>query len=238
MISRWGIAAIGYRTSLSIRLLGPTVLVRLAENICWKTHAPNGGPVRARPVSTKRLKGIANAVSIWLCGRTDQKAGTERFCTWEHELQMKNRGRIIVAILFAFLSGSALPASTKQDQIIPAPRSMRYTSRSTDEGMAWQRDVRGKLFQLLKLDDLILKRSSIPLSPKELSRADRGTYHVKEIEISSTRSRRIRIIVTVPRIKDGPVPAVVCVGGHGSNLYSPYAKTNMYRVAMRLRSCS
>ena len=47
-------------------------------------------------------------------------------------------------------------------------------------------------------------------------------YRVQEIEINSTPGRRIRIIVTTPVSQNGPRPAVVCIGGHGSDLYSPY----------------
>jgi len=144
--------------------------------------------------------------------------------------------RIVFTIVFAFFSSSVLPASPKQAPSIPAQRSMRYTSRSPDDAKAWQRDVRAKLFQLLKMDDLITKRNSIPFSPKELSRADRGIYHVKEIEINSTMSRRIPIVVTVPRTKDGLLPAVVCIGGHGSNLYSPYDPQTIAPEGSRTKS--
>jgi len=129
---------------------------------------------------------------------------------------------IILTIVLAFFGSFILSASPKQGLSRPDQRSMRYTSRSTDDAKAWQGDVRAKLFKSLKMDELIPKRSSIPLSPEELSRADRGTFNVKEMEISSTLSRRIRITVTIPNSVESTVPAVVCVGGHGSNLYSPY----------------
>ena len=135
---------------------------------------------------------------------------------------MDDHRRIVLTIVLVFLSGSVLQASTEHDQSISSQRSMGYTSRSTDDARAWQVDVRARLFQLLKTDDLIPKRSSIPFSPKELLRADRERYHVKEVEINSTSSRRMRVVVTIPNSIKGTVPAVVCVGGHGSNLYSPY----------------
>ncbi|MHC4242706.1 MAG: dienelactone hydrolase family protein, partial [Planctomycetota bacterium] len=135
---------------------------------------------------------------------------------------MYTHRRIIIAIVFAFLSNSVLLGAPKQDQAIPQQRSMRYTSRPTIYATTWQKDVRAKLFQLLKMDNSLQRRSSIPFDAKELSRADRGTYHIMEVEINSTSSRRIRVIVTIPSSKAKPVPAVVCIGGHGSNLYSPY----------------
>ncbi len=135
---------------------------------------------------------------------------------------MDNHRRIVLTIVLLFLSGFVLQASTEHNHTGSSQRSMGYTSRSTDDARAWQVDVRARLFQLLKMDDLIPKRSSIPFSPKELLRSDKETYHVKEVEISSTSSRRIRVVVTVPNSIKGTVPAVVCVGGHGSNLYSPH----------------
>ena len=67
-----------------------------------------------------------------------------------------------------------------------------------------------------------MTRRSIALDPKRLSSTDKGSYRVEELEINSTPGRRIRIIVTTPALQNGPRPAVVCIGGHGSDLYSPY----------------
>ncbi|MBW7991743.1 MAG: hypothetical protein FVQ84_17245 [Planctomycetes bacterium] len=135
---------------------------------------------------------------------------------------MVNHRRIIMVTVFAFLSNSVLLSAPKQDHTIARQRSMRYTSRPKADTKAWQEDVRAKLYQLLKMDNSPQGRSSIPFSAKEISRADRGIYNIMEVEINSTSSRRIRVVVTIPNSKDKPVPAVVCIGGHGSNLYSPY----------------
>jgi len=149
---------------------------------------------------------------------------------------MNNLKGMIFAAVFAFSSGSALIEVPAQPPSVAAQRSMRYTSRSADDAKAWQRDVRVKLFQQLRLDDMISKRNLIPFDPKELSGADRGTYHVREIEINSTSSRRILIVVTVPRGTDGLVPAVVCIGGHGSTLYSPYDPDTLAAKDSRAKS--
>lgn len=135
---------------------------------------------------------------------------------------MNYHRQAILTLVFAFLGGFVISAAPANRPSAINQRSMRYTSRSVDDAGKWQKDVRARLFQLLKIDDLIAKRNSIPLDPKELFNADRKTYRVKEVEINSTPSRRIRIIVTIPRTKQGLFPAVVCIGGHGSNLYSPY----------------
>lgn len=151
-------------------------------------------------------------------------------------MQMRYQKRIIFTIGFMFLSGSLVHTAAKQDQSIPAKRSMKYTSRSRDNAKVWQKDVRARLYQLLRMEDLISRGSSIPFSPKELSCADRGTYRVKEVEINSTSNRRIRIVVTVPCSEEGTVPAIVCIGGHGSNLYSPYDHQTFAREGLKAKS--
>jgi hypothetical protein len=101
-------------------------------------------------------------------------------------------------------------------------RMARYTTRPADRAKAWQTDVRARLFTALKLDDLIRDKRSIALDPQRLSSTEKGSYRVETLEIHSTPGRRIRIIVTMPASQDGSRPAVVCIGGHGSDLYSSY----------------
>jgi Acetyl xylan esterase (AXE1) len=99
---------------------------------------------------------------------------------------------------------------------------MKYSTRSPDAAKAWQSDVRAKLLARLKLDDLVREKKTIALEPRKLSAADKGFFRVEELEINSTPGRRIRLLVTMPVAQSGPGPAVVCIGGHGSDLYSPY----------------
>jgi hypothetical protein len=121
---------------------------------------------------------------------------------------------LLLALLHIGLAGAAVSASEY--------RTMRYTPRPADKAKAWQTDVRAKLFVALKLDDLVRDKKSIALDPRRPSSLDKGSYRVEELEINSTPGRRIRIIVTTPALQGGPRPAVVCLGGHGSDLHSPY----------------
>jgi len=99
---------------------------------------------------------------------------------------------------------------------------MRYTARAAEEAETWQKDVRTRLQARLRVDDLLREKSGIALDPRRLSSVDKGSYLVQELEIRATPGRRIRVIVTLPAAQKGPGPAVVCTGGHGSDLYSPY----------------
>jgi len=114
---------------------------------------------------------------------------------------------------------------------------MRYTRRSTEEARAWQEDVRARLRTLLKIDDLVQTKEKISLEPRLLSSAERGNCRIEELEIHSTPGRHIRIVVTSPVAgEEGPRPAVVCIGGHGSNLYSPYDETTVPRDSAKVKA--
>lgn len=116
-----------------------------------------------------------------------------------------------------------------------AKRSLQYRSGAASEAKAWQSKVRGQLQGLLRVNDLIRMKKNIPFQPKRISCAEKGPYQVEELEINSTPSRRIRIIVTMPMAQDRPVPAVVCIGGHGSTLYSPYGPNTVPKEEARAR---
>jgi hypothetical protein len=95
-------------------------------------------------------------------------------------------------------------------------RTMRYVSGSSDEARAWAADLRAKLNVLLKIDDLVARKTPIPLAPKIISTEKRDKYVLHIMEINSTKSRRIKIVLTVPTNLKAPAPAVVAIGGHGS----------------------
>ncbi len=138
--------------------------------------------------------------------------------------------------LLLFLGAALLAVSAGEaGQDIGTLRTMKYTTRPAREAKVWQNNVRAQLSSRLKIDDLRRSREAIPLKPKELSSVDKGSYTVRELEISSTTSRRIRIIVTVPTSRKGPCPAVVCMGGHGSDLYSPYEEKTVSKEAAKAK---
>jgi hypothetical protein len=140
-----------------------------------------------------------------------------------------------------FADGATVTVDLDQDTFTIAPqlalpdnhRTMRYTSRSAEDARIWQRSVRAKLSALLRIDDLLRDKDAIPLASKRLSSSNKEGYTVKEVEIGSTAGRRIRILVTAPTARDKPLPAVVCIGGHGSDLYSPYDEQTVSKDAAK-----
>lgn len=149
---------------------------------------------------------------------------------------MKPYKLIILTTTFTVLNSSFVCAASKQNQATPPQRAMKYASGTASEAKTWQRNVRAKLSQLLKIDDLISMKGSISFCPEELSCQDKETYNVRELEINSTLHRRIRIVVTVPNLGEEPFPAVVCLGGHGSNQYSPYGEHTFARESPKPES--
>ena len=101
-------------------------------------------------------------------------------------------------------------------------RTLKYSTRSAKKAVLWQEEVRNRMTSLLNLDDLLAQRTSIPLDLKEIRSENKGDYLLREVEISSTASRRIRLLVTYPLLSTGPWPAVICFHGHDGKPASVY----------------
>lgn len=123
------------------------------------------------------------------------------------------------------LLSCSLPESYGQDE---NARSMQYTSRSPEAAVLWQNDLRSKLQHLLNLEDLWLQKNQISLNPKDISTADSGAYRIHEVEFNSTPGRRIKVVLTIPSDAQGPVPAVLCIHGHGGTERIVYDRGSLY----------
>jgi len=108
-------------------------------------------------------------------------------------------------------------------------RTMKYTSRSKKNAVKWQNNLRSELFNILKMDDILSNREKITFNPQEILIEDKGKYLQKEIEINSTKTRKIKVILTIPKGGKGPFPAVVSIHGHGGKINSVYDKTSIYK---------
>jgi hypothetical protein len=147
---------------------------------------------------------------------------------------MKTHHRIR-ATLFAFsLTMPALLMAADTAETADSPRR-HFSAESPEAADRWQQDSRKLLFDLLKLTDLQATREAggkaIPFEVRTISTEDRGKYVRSEIELSSTPTRRIRAILTVPKAENqGDVyPAVVCIHGHGGSRQIVYDPASLYR---------
>ena len=130
-------------------------------------------------------------------------------------------------LLFVLLTG--LVSQPAGDTL----RTRQYQPGSRNQAIRWQKDLRTDFARLLNLTDLISNKKNIPLNPVEIKSEDKGPYISKEIEINSTPTRRIRIILTIPHHTSQPLtslPSVVCIHGHGGKPYSVYDLNSPYKA--------
>ncbi len=107
-------------------------------------------------------------------------------------------------------------------------RTMQYTSRAEQPAMLWQKELRSELVRLLKMDDLISRKTSTPFHPKALLSETREKYLFQEFELNSTSDRRIKVVLTLPTNLKGHFPAVVVIGGHGGTRRTCYGIPDGY----------
>lgn len=117
----------------------------------------------------------------------------------------------------------------KTAEPMPASRTMRYTPRSREGALLWQKEVREKLGSLLKLDRFPMDGKSPGFDVKELASIDHETFTLRKREINATEDRRMTILVTFPKQAQEPCPAVVAIGGHSSTLYTVYSQDTITR---------
>ncbi len=113
------------------------------------------------------------------------------------------------------------------DPAAPNLRTMKYSSRSPQAAAAWQKDLRDRLFGLLRMKDLL--KADIPSNARLFSSEERPGYIFQQFEFNSTPGRRIKAIVTTPRTGTPPYPAVVGIHGHGGTRFAVYDRTNVYK---------
>jgi len=124
------------------------------------------------------------------------------------------------SIMFLIMAGKAVENPM---------RTMKYASQSKKNAVKWQNKLRSELFNILKMDDILSNREKITFNPQEILIEDKGKYLQKEIEINSTKTRKIKVILTIPKGGKGPYPAVVSIHGHGGKINSVYDKTSIYK---------
>ena len=108
-------------------------------------------------------------------------------------------------------------------------RQKAYSSWRKSNADVWQSDLRSHLFDLLKLNDLMLDKEKPKLNPSLIKTGDSTSYSIKELEINSTDTRRIRLVLTIPKTARKDLPAIVCIAGHGGDRYTVYNNHKIYK---------
>ena len=108
-------------------------------------------------------------------------------------------------------------------------RQKAYSSWRKSNADVWQSDLRSHLFDLLKMNDLMLDKEKPKLNPSLIKTGDSTSYSIKELEINSTDTRRIRLVLTIPKTARKDLPAIVCIAGHGGDRYTVYNNQKIYK---------
>ena len=101
-------------------------------------------------------------------------------------------------------------------------RTLRFMATSPEGADAWQADLRARFLDLLNLRDQVKRNYPNPFNAKVVATTDEGSWALKQITINTTPTRRMDVLVGMPKGIKSPRPAVVCIGGHGSTQWSPY----------------
>jgi dienelactone hydrolase len=92
-----------------------------------------------------------------------------------------------------------------------APRRLQFSARNSKEAVDWQRKLRTKLTELLGG----FPAARVPLNPVTLETREYGGYRREKVVFDSREGASVLAYFLIPSSKKGPVPAVVCVPGHG-----------------------
>ena len=103
------------------------------------------------------------------------------------------------------------PVAFARDVYAAAPRTLRFQARTRDDAEAWQRTLHTKLTELL--GQFPAERS--PLHPVILETRSFSGYRREKVVFDSRPGLSMLAYVLVPPSARTPIPAVICVPGHG-----------------------
>jgi dienelactone hydrolase len=92
-----------------------------------------------------------------------------------------------------------------------APRKLRFAARNQKEALQWQRKLSAKLIELLGG----FPEERTPLRPVTLETREFRAYRREKIMFDTREGASVLAYILTPSGKSGPVPAVICVPGHG-----------------------
>lgn len=93
----------------------------------------------------------------------------------------------------------------------------------------WQKTLRKELIKALKLTKLFSIKKTIPLNINIINSKKNELWESQEISIQSTKTRKIRIKLTIPSKQKDAYPAIVAIHGHGGSKESVYDKASIYK---------
>jgi acetyl esterase/lipase len=107
----------------------------------------------------------------------------------------------------------------------------RFKATTEKDALAWQAESRKFLADALKLDGVPGTTKPFAFNEKVLRTSRQEEFTWSELELSATRGRRMKAVLTVP-ISDAAgtkFPAVVCIHGHSGSRFIVYDPLSLYR---------
>jgi hypothetical protein len=114
--------------------------------------------------------------------------------------------------------------------VLAADPPRKFKATTEKDAHAWQEESRKFLADALKLDGVPGTTKPLAFNEKLLRTSKQEEFTWSELELSATRGRRMKAVLTVP-IADTPMkyPAVVCIHGHGGSRFIVYDPLSLYR---------
>ena len=151
-----------------------------------------------RRISRRALASIASA-AVAAKGLSAQQTSNEDYVGPLTGLQNKAEGRGL----------DPLPYAVRL--LDSAPRRLRFSARNRREAEQWQGQLRSKLTELLGG----FPSERAPLRPITLERQDFSGYRREKVIFDSRDGMSVLAYILMPENARTPVPAVICVPGHG-----------------------
>lgn len=132
--------------------------------------------------------------------------------------------RLIPACLAFVLCGAAMAAD-------PAPGKfeMPFAATNREDALAWQKQVRAKLLELVQRQEPRSSLEEAPLAVQAGPAEDKGDYTLSVVSFqgSNKTGKRIEGLLAVPKQK-GPLPAMLCLHGHGGSAQQVFDPKGIY----------
>jgi len=113
----------------------------------------------------------------------------------------------------------------------PARMTMPFMTTTKDEALAWQKQARATLLDLVARQEPRCSLDEIPLDLKLEKPEDRGEYTLwrASFQGSNRQGKRYSGLLAVPK-QQGPRPAMLCLHGHGGSSARVFDPKTIYHA--------
>lgn len=103
------------------------------------------------------------------------------------------------------------PVAWTKERYRQMPMKLTFQAKTKPQALAWQKQLRAKLTELVGGFPAV----RVPLAPQTLEVRDFPTYRREKFVINTQEGMGLLGYLVTPKDKQGPLPAMICVPGHG-----------------------